>query len=136
MIKISSAYVDRMIQQAREHSPVECCGIIAGRIDGDSIEVMEIFPMTNVDQSPEHFSLDPEEQFKVYYAIRERGLKQLGNYHSHPASPARPSQEDIRLAYDAKAVYMILSLQEETPVLKAFRIKNGEYTEIPLEITE
>lgn len=136
MIKISRGHVECIIQQAREHLPVECCGILAGRVEGESIEVVDVYSMTNVDQSPEHFSLDPEEQFKVYYAIREKGLKLLGNYHSHPASPARPSQEDIRLAYDPEAVYMILSLQEEIPVLRAFRIQNGEYAEILLEIEE
>jgi proteasome lid subunit RPN8/RPN11 len=136
MIKISRGHVESIIQQAREHLPVECCGILAGRVEGESTEVMEIFPMTNVDQSPEHFSLDPGEQFKVYYAIREKGLKMLGNYHSHPVSPARPSQEDIRLAYDPQAVYMILSLQEDIPVLRAFRIQKGEYTEIMLEIED
>ncbi|MFZ5641238.1 MAG: M67 family metallopeptidase [Bacillota bacterium] len=136
MIKISRGHVECIIQQAREHLPVECCGILAGRVEGESIEVVDVYSMTNVDQSPEHFSLDPEEQFKVYYVIREKGLKLLGNYHSHPASPARPSQEDIRLAYDPEAVYMILSLQEEIPVLRAFRIQNGEYAEILLEIEE
>lgn len=134
MIKISLVHVNRMIQQAKEHLPVECCGILAGHNDAELTEVVEIFPMSNVDQSPEHFSLDPAEQFKVYYAIRDKGLKLLGNYHSHPASPARPSEEDIRLAYDPQAVYMILSLLEDTPVLRAFRIQKGDYTEIPLEI--
>jgi len=46
----------------------------------------------------------------------------LGNFHSHPSTPARPSMEDIRLAYDPSASYLILSLAEEVPVLKAFGI--------------
>lgn len=136
MIKINRIAVNQIINQAKEHLPIECCGILAGTQDGDVVEVTDLYPMTNIDQSPEHFSLDPQEQFKVYYEIREKGLKMLGNYHSHPVTPSRPSQEDIRMAYDPKAIYMIISLQEAVPVLKAFNIRAGEYTEIPLRIFE
>lgn len=136
MINISQALVDRIIRQAGESLPNECCGVLAGTIHDGITEVVEIYPMTNVVQSPEHFSLDPREQFAVYYSIRDKGLKQLGNYHSHPATPARPSEEDIRLAFDPDAAYMIVSLKEEEPVLKAFSIKNGVSDEIPLAITK
>lgn len=136
MIKISRILVDLMLNQAKRSLPIECCGILAGTVQDNILEVVEIYPMTNVDNSPEHFSLDPKEQFEVYYSIRNKNLKMLGNYHSHPSTPARPSVEDIRLAYDPDVVYMIVSLMEETPILKAFHIENGEYTQISLEIID
>lgn len=136
MIAISKGHVEKIIRQAREHSPVECCGVLAGETTGEDIAVVDIYPMKNIDNSPEHFSLDPQEQFQVCYFIRDRGLKLLGNYHSHPATPARPSNEDIRLAYDPDAVYMIVSLAGEEPVLKCFFIRSGSYEEIPLAIRE
>jgi proteasome lid subunit RPN8/RPN11 len=46
-------------------------------------------------------------------------------YHSHPATPARPSEEDINLAYDPDLRYIIISLAGEEPVVNAFRIING-----------
>ena len=59
--------------------------------------------------------------------MRANGWEPLGNWHSHPASPSRPSEEDRRLAYDSLARYLILSLQElEQPVLKAFRIAGDQ----------
>ena len=136
MITISRSHVEQMIKQAQQHYPIECCGIVAGMADEDFMEITQIYPMTNVDQSPEHFSLDPGEQFEVYYAIRDKGLQMLGNYHSHPASPARPSQEDLRLAYNPNDIYIIISLMQEVPVLKAFRIQNGNYQDIPLLISD
>jgi proteasome lid subunit RPN8/RPN11 len=54
--------------------------------------------------------------------MRANSWLPLGNFHSHPSTPARPSKEDIRLAYDPSASYLILSLAEEIPVLKAFGI--------------
>ncbi len=57
------------------------------------------------------------------------GLVPLGNWHSHPESPSRPSDEDKRLAYDSKASYMIMSLMEnDNPVLNSFRI-TGDVSE-------
>ena len=51
----------------------------------------------------------------------------IGNFHSHPESPSRPSEEDKRLAYDSKIRYLILSLMNrKQPVLRAFEIKEGQ----------
>ena len=57
---------------------------------------------------------------------REKGLKILANWHSHPASPSRPSQEDLRLANDPSIRYAILSLLDGEPKLNSFKILNGE----------
>ena len=55
--------------------------------------------------------------------MRSKGYVPLGNWHSHPESPSRPSEEDKRLAYDSKASYMILSLMNRAePVLNSFKI--------------
>jgi proteasome lid subunit RPN8/RPN11 len=65
--------------------------------------------MTNVDHSPEHFSFDPKEQFQAVKRARSLGLELVGVYHSHPATPARMSNEDIRLANDVSLRYLIYS---------------------------
>ena len=78
---------------------------------------------TNLDASNEHFSMNPKEQFEAVKDMRANGYKLLGNFHSHPESPSRPSEEDKRLAYDSKVYYLILSLMDiENPVLNAFII--------------
>ena len=59
----------------------------------------------------------------------------VGVYHSHPASPARLSQEDVRLANDPQLYYVIISLLNPVePVLKAFRVMAREVTEAPIQI--
>lgn len=136
MVKISRVLVEKIIKQAQTHLPIECCGIMGGYVREGFTEIMEVYPMVNLDNSPEHFSMDPQEQFRVFKELRSKGLKLVGNYHSHPETPARPSQEDIRLAYDSQAVYMILSLASEEPVLKAFKIKDGQSSELELNLYE
>lgn len=81
--------------------------------------------MENVDHSPEHFSFAPKDQFAALKYARSNGLKILANWHSHPASPSRPSQEDLRLANDPTIRYAILSLFEGVH-LNSFLILNGE----------
>ena len=67
--------------------------------------------------------------------MRAEGLIPLGNWHSHPESPSRPSDEDKRLAYDNTASYMILSLMNrDEPVLNSFHIEGTDSTKEELVI--
>ncbi|GHU99705.1 Mov34/MPN/PAD-1 family protein [Bacteroidia bacterium] len=130
MIRIPREIIERIIAQAREELPNEACGLLTG----EGNVVAELYPMRNVDASPEHFSFDPREQFAVLKSARQSGQRIIANFHSHPATPARPSGEDIRLAYDPELCYIILSLAEEQPVIKAFSIRDGRAEQVSIEV--
>jgi proteasome lid subunit RPN8/RPN11 len=130
MITISQNIIFEIFEQAFKDLPNETCGLLVGKDN----EITKIYPLTNIDHSPEHFSFDPVEQFQVLRSARAEGLSVIANYHSHPASPARPSEEDIRLAYDSEILYFIASLEAETPVLKAFKIIKEQVTEIEINV--
>ena len=66
-------------------------------------------------------------------------------YHTHPATLARPSAEDIRPALTRGVVYVIVSLQNaDNPVVKGFVIEDGNplskhgtsVTEVPVKIVK
>ena len=122
MLRIPQQIIDQLFDHAKNGLPEEVCGYLAG----NEREVSIHFPLTNIDHSPEHFSFDPAEQFKVVREVRKAGQLILANYHSHPETPARPSVEDIRLAFDPEISYVIVSLAAEVPDIKSFRIRNGE----------
>ncbi len=125
-MKIPLNIIDELISQAQLDAPNETCGYLLGTQNGDSeAEVTENYWMENIDHSPEHFSFSPREQFAALKYARQNGLKILANWHSHPASPSRPSQEDLRLANDPTIRYAILSLHEGVH-LNSFKILNGE----------
>ena len=125
-MKIPQDIIDELISQAQLDAPNETCGYLLGIENGESeAEVTENYWMENIDHSPEHFSFSPREQFAALRYAREKGLKILTNWHSHPASPSRPSQEDLRLANDPTIRYAILSLHEGVH-LNSFKILNGE----------
>lgn len=137
MIKISKSDFQKMLDHAVSELPNEACGLIAGRIEGNDKLIEKVYLLTNIDKSNEHFSLDPKEQLAAIKDMRAAGLSPLGNWHSHPESPSRPSDEDKRLAYDKNASYMILSLMErDNPVLNSFHIEEDEATKEELIIEE
>jgi len=133
-IRIKQADFDAIVAHARSGLPNEACGLIAGNVDNDVKTIEKVYLLSNTDNSPEHYSIDPKEQLMAVKDMRALGLEPLGNFHSHPETPARPSDEDIRLSYDPKASYLILSLAETTPVLKAFGVVAGAVTPQTLEI--
>ena len=126
MIKLRQEDYEKILAHAKKEAPVEACGLIAGRFAGADKIIEKVYLLTNTDHAEEHFTLDPREQLAAVKDMRTNGLEQLGNWHSHPVSPSRPSDEDKRLAYDSTASYLILSLMDETPVLNSFHIENNE----------
>ncbi|WP_444659309.1 M67 family metallopeptidase [Caproiciproducens sp. R2] len=134
IVRLKQADYDAIVAHAKEGLPNESCGLIAGTAEGGLKTVEKVYLLSNPDQSPEHFSIDPGEQLAAVRDMRALGLSPLGSFHSHPSTPARPSGEDIRLAYDSKASYLILSLAKDTPVLKAFGIADGMITPQTLEV--
>ena len=136
-VTIRKSDYERILEHARREAPLEACGLIAGQ-DHDGIrEIRKVYILTNIDHTSEHFSLDPGEQLAAVMDMRKAGLKPLGNWHSHPSSPSRSSQEDIRLAFDRNASYLILSLMDDkNPVLNSFHVENGVSTKEDLEIVD
>lgn len=126
MVILTREQYETIVAHAKKHIPFEICGLIGGRMDGEVKTVEKVYLLTNTDASEEHFSMDPNEQFAAVKDMRSRGIGLLGNFHSHPATPSRPSEEDKRLAYDTKASYLILSLAEEEPVLNSFHIDSDK----------
>ena len=131
-MKIQKHTVRRLIEHAKRESPVEARGYLAGKEGVISVS----YELTNVDQSPEHFSFDPKEQFTTVRDVRSKRLELYGAYHSHPASPARPSAEDVKLAYDPNILYFILSLADGREDLKAFKIEKQKVEVVSIQVVE
>jgi len=121
MLRIHKRILEDMLAHAREELPIEACGYLAGN-DG---VVTARYEMKNIDNSSEHFSFDVQEQFSVMKDARSKGLVLLAVYHSHPATRARPSEEDIKLAVDPGVSYVIASLAGNKEEVKSYKIRDG-----------
>ncbi len=118
-MKIHKKIYEQILLHAKKDLPNEACGYLAGQ----GKIVSKAYAVKNIDQSHEHFSFDPEEQFAVVKEMRKKDLVPIAVYHSHPETPSRPSKEDIRLAYDPDISHVIISLAKDLPDIKSFKIK-------------
>ena len=84
--------------------PLEACGVLIGRIDGQTYTVREFRPMRNtvVDRPHDRYRFDDLEHLRVQREAEGRGLEIIGIVHSHPDHPARPSAFDTNWAMDSR----------------------------------
>ena len=133
-LALADALIDEMVAHCVEGRPNEACGLLASH-DG---RVVSVIKMSNAARSPVRYALEPAEQFQAYQRLEEEGLELAGVFHSHTHTEAYPSPTDVRLASEDVA-YVIVSLAEQPPTVRAFRIlkenmwdEDGEVREIPV----
>ena len=125
MFAIDQDGYDTLVAHARAEYPNEACALLAG-VD----EVEKVFSLPNAEASPTFYVVEPKAQLQAMNEMDDRGWDLLGIFHSHTFTEAYPSRTDIELAAYPEATYLILSLADpEAPVLRGFRITDGDVTE-------
>ena len=114
MINIS----EQLLKNIREHGvrdyPYECCGLLLGRYEADAKVVNETYPISNAREESakrNRFLIEPAELMRGEKYARSKELEVVGFYHSHPDSPARPSQYDLEHAWPTYS-YIIVSTSD------------------------
>jgi [CysO sulfur-carrier protein]-S-L-cysteine hydrolase len=142
-MEIPRAMVDEMIAHARAGLPNEACGVLAGANGRPE----RLFPMRNAEASPVVYRFDGNEQLRVFGEIENNGWELLAIFHSHTHTEAYPSPTDRAQAHwrdpvtgrEAAAYpevrYLILSLAEQEPVVRAFTFRDGEPVEEEVRIS-
>jgi proteasome lid subunit RPN8/RPN11 len=128
-VRISQAHWDELVAHAREDAPNECCGYLSAK-DG---VVEAVFRAENPRKSPYGYELDHESLFAAN-ELDDEGFE-VGIYHSHPRSPAEPSQTDINLASYPDWLYVIVSLDGD-PTVRAWWIRDGRVEEEALDVVQ
>lgn len=118
MIRIPTSIYEAMIEHAKRESPLECCGILAGH----NGTVLKAFEVRNEEQSPVRYSLSPKDQLRVFEEIESEAMEMVAIYHSHTHTIPFPSETDVRLAFYPEVASVIISLKDERPLVKAFKI--------------
>ena len=123
--------IDEMIAHAREDAPNECCGIIAADADG---RATKLYRAINAEASPYRYSVEPKDLLRIHREVDGNDWDFLVIYHSHTHTEAYPSPTDVRLAAWPDAYYVLVSLMDETPVVRAYTILDGAVTEAPIDV--
>lgn len=131
-MRISRRHFDEIVAHGRDDLPNECCGLIGG---SDGL-VSSVHRTRNAEDSPLRYSVHPSDQFEVMERIEDSGEDLLGIYHSHPKSPAYPSQTDVNLAEGwPDQLYLICSLADpDAPAVRAYEIRDGDVEEIEIDV--
>lgn len=115
-IRFGQDVLDSIVDHARTQAPLEACGLFGARNDC----VCLALGLTNVLASPHRFRLDPVEQIAAQRAFRDRGLTLCGVYHSHLATSAQPSVDDISQAQGVPGLHLIVSLAGGCPDMRLY----------------
>lgn len=124
--------LDDIIAHAKELTPYECCGFLAGvgntvtkvyriknvvSLEGavesasfDEAKVSHLSHLSPEERAEIAFIMDSAEMFQAVKDMRKQGLKLQVVYHSHPKDPARPSPTDIKIANDWEESWSQLNL--------------------------
>ena len=133
MLEIDRDQYRTLVAHARAGYPNEACALLAGR-DGT---VERVYTVPNAEASPTFYVVEPKLLLRVMTEIDDLGLDLVGIFHSHVATEAYPSRTDIELAKYDRAAYLILSLaDQDAPVLRAFRIRDGQVDEEPVQVSQ
>jgi proteasome lid subunit RPN8/RPN11 len=137
---------------ARAERPNEACGLVVGSaLAADGGEARRYVPCRNQLASPSRSLVHRDDLLAVLAEIDRSGEELWAVVHSHVRTPAIPSRSDVGEAAWPAAVYLLVSLADETvgatgpragpeasgiPTLRAWRIADGEARELVLRIVE
>lgn len=120
-----------LIGWARSGYPVETCGLLIGESGRKESTVLEVRLAENLErhQAESRYVLDPVALLHADREARETGLEVLGFWHSHPDSPAVPSDTDRARAWEGYA-YVIVSVgADRAPDARVWSLENGTFQE-------
>jgi proteasome lid subunit RPN8/RPN11 len=111
-LAVGEEMLRRIHAHGAETYPYECCGALLGRDGEGTREVIDLLPLANRrDDSPRNrFEVTADDVRLAERTAREKRLELIGWYHSHPDTPARPSEFDRDHAWPWYS-YIIVSVQ-------------------------
>ncbi|MEY2474231.1 MAG: [CysO sulfur-carrier protein]-S-L-cysteine hydrolase [Actinomycetota bacterium] len=130
MLRLRRDVYLRMIGDCFDGLPNEACGLIAGRGSDGHVA----YPITNVAASSRIYELDPKQHLRADRDAEDRGLEIIGVYHSHTHTVGYPSPTDVQQAPDPGWHYILVSLADEAPTVRSYRIVDGNITEEPVVV--
>jgi proteasome lid subunit RPN8/RPN11 len=131
-LEIPRDHHDAMVAHCLREAPLECCGLLGGF----AARVTSFYPMRNAAASPSAYYADERDLIAVHRTLRERGEEILAIYHSHPRWEAVPSRTDLRENYYGPVPRIIVSLLDDVPVVRVWRLDLDSYEELPWRIVD
>jgi len=127
VLRLPSHSHDEMVAHCLAGLPEEACGLLAA--PPGTADVRVCYPTRNTEASARLYTVDPLQHLKADQDAEARGLEIVGVFHSHTHTEAYPSPTDVAQAPDPGWHYVVVSLKSPEPVVRSFRILDGDVTE-------
>ena len=124
-LDLDRALYDALVDHARSDFPYEVCGLLAGK-DG---RITKHYRIPNAARSMTFYKMDAKALLHAMNDMDDNDWELAAIYHSHTHTEAFPSATDIELTFYPDAVYLIVSLQDDEPVVRGFNIIDGVVSE-------
>jgi [CysO sulfur-carrier protein]-S-L-cysteine hydrolase len=135
-LRLTRAQYDAVIAHCYDGYPEEACGLLAGTLVDDEItgEVTAVYPCENAAHSARIYRIGGRDLMRSTLDANRRDEEIVAVWHSHTHTDAYPSPTDVRQSVDPAWWYVIVSLKYGEPVLRAYEIRDGEITEVPVAV--
>ena len=127
MLQLTQTTWSEMVGHAYDGLPDEACGLLAGP-PGTS-RCTAFYPCRNAAQSSKVYTIDPKDHLRADRDAEGKGLELIGVMHSHTHTDAYPSPTDLAQAPDPGWHYVIVSLRDDAPMLRSYRIVDESSSE-------
>jgi proteasome lid subunit RPN8/RPN11 len=128
MLRLTPTVHAEMVGHCYDEFPDEACGLLGGV----EPKATACYRTKNAAHSAKLYTVDPLDHLRADRDAEGRGLSILGVFHSHTHTPAYPSPTDVAQAPDPDWHYIIVSLAEDAPVVRSYRIVDGNIAEEPV----
>jgi [CysO sulfur-carrier protein]-S-L-cysteine hydrolase len=132
MLLLSKLVHDQMVAHCLDGLPEEACGLLGGQLETG--EAVTCYPTRNLAASAKLYTVDPKDHLRADRDAEAAGNAIIGVFHSHTHTEAYPSPTDVDQAPDPAWHYVLVSLRDIQPVVRSYRIIEGNVTEEPVQL--
>jgi proteasome lid subunit RPN8/RPN11 len=118
--------------------PLEACGLLGGTVDAPAVDAHATggpptgsavagrsWTTRNAASSSRVYTVEPRDLLRADREAEDAGVGLVGVWHSHTHTDAYPSPTDIAAAPDPGWWYVLVSLRDTEPVVRAYRVRDG-----------
>jgi len=134
MLRLDATAYARMIGHCYDGLPLEACGLLAG--PKGSSDATVCYPTRNAAKSSRVYEVHGIDYRDADDDAEARGLEILGVFHSHTHTDPYPSPTDVASALFPQWHYVLVSLRDEAPMTRSFRIVDGKISEEPVVLIQ
>ena len=136
-LRLTESQYATIVGSCYDGLPDEACGLLVGPLGIDGSPTGQITlarPCRNADASARTYTIEGRDYLATSRAAEALGSEIVGVWHSHTHTDAYPSPTDVEKAVDPTWWYVIVSLRDDAPVLRAYLIVDGTIAEGRVEL--